>query len=93
VNFCPEYRRQVLVPPMDSRLKALVREKQHEYGYALIEMEVKPGHVPLLLEVEPRVVGQIKGYSARSMYPHQIGDTGGNAGSNDGGNSGGLSCR
>ena len=77
VVFCPKYRRKVLVPPIDSRIKELILEKQDEYGYAVIEMEVIPDHVHLLLDVDPRigidtVVRKIKGYTAhtiRKEYP------------------------
>ena len=62
---------------MDGRIRELVLEKQAEYGYAVIEMEVMPDHVHLLLDVDPRigidaVVRKIKGYTAHTMrkeYP------------------------
>lgn len=65
------------MPPIDDRIKALLDEKQDEYGYAVIEMEVMPDHVHLLLDVDPRigidvVVRKIKGYTAhtnRKEYP------------------------
>jgi len=44
----------VLVPPIDDRIKELIPEIQAEYGYAVIEMEVMPDHVHLLLDVDPR---------------------------------------
>jgi putative transposase len=77
VIFCPKYRRRVLNPPLDARLKALILEKQESYGYRVMEMEVMPDHVHLLLDVNPqigiaKIVGQIKGYTAhmlRTEYP------------------------
>jgi len=77
VVFCPKYRRKVLVAPLDARLKELLLEKQEEYGYQVLEMEVMPDHVHLLLDVNPQVgvdkiVRQIKGYTAyaiRKEYP------------------------
>jgi len=77
VVFCPKYRRKVLVPPIDGRIKELILEKQDEYGYAVIEMEVLPDHVYLLLDVDHRiginaVVRKIKEYTAhtiRKEYP------------------------
>lgn len=68
VLFCPKYRRKVLVDGIDERIKELILEKQAEYGYEVIEMEVMPDHVHLLLDVNPqvgimKVVGQIKGYT------------------------------
>ena len=72
VFFCPKYRRKVLVPPIDGRVKELILEKQDEYVYAVIEMEVMPDHVHLLLNVDPRigidaVVRKIKGYTAHTI--------------------------
>jgi putative transposase len=72
VVFCPKYRRKVLVEPIRSRLIELVEEKQSEYGYNVVEMEIMPDHVHLLLDVDPRigidaVVRKIKGYTAHSI--------------------------
>lgn len=72
VLFCPKYRRKVLVDGIDERIKELILEKQAEYGYEVIEMEVMPDHVHLLLDVNPqvgimKVVGQIKGYTAHKI--------------------------
>jgi putative transposase len=72
VVFCPKYRRSVLVPPIDSRIKELILEKQDAYGYSIVEMEVMEDHVHLLLEVDPRVgidtvVRKIKGYTAHRI--------------------------
>jgi putative transposase len=77
VIFCPKYRRRVLNPPLDNRLKALILEKQESDGYTVMEMEVMPDHVHLLLDVNPqigiaKIIGQIKGYTAhmlRTEYP------------------------
>ena len=70
--FCPKYRRKVLVDGIDTRLKELILEKQDDYGYKIIDMEVMPDHVHLLIDVDPRIgivkiVGQIKGYSAHVL--------------------------
>ena len=69
VVFCPKYRRKVLVPPIDTRIKEMVLEKQDLYSYTVVEIEVMPDHVHLLLDVDPRVgidavVRKIKGYTA-----------------------------
>ncbi len=77
VIFCPKYRRAVLVDAVAARLKELLLEKQGEYGYAVMEMEVMPDHVHLLLDVDPRVgvasvVAKVKGYTShalREQYP------------------------
>jgi putative transposase len=72
IIFCPKYRRKVLVPPIDERLKQLIIEKQEDYGYKVLEMEVMPDHVHLLIDVNPRsgvyhVVNAIKGYTSHVL--------------------------
>jgi putative transposase len=72
VVFCPKYRRKVLTGGIDPRLKELILEKQDDYGYKIIDMEVMPDHVHLLIDVDPRmgivkIVGQIKGYTAHVL--------------------------
>ncbi len=77
VIFCPKYRRSVLKDGIDTRLKELIREKQDEYEYRVLEMEIMPDHVHLLLDVNPKlgvyhVVNRIKGYSSfvlRNEFP------------------------
>ncbi len=77
VVFCPKYRRSVLVDGIDIRLKELILEKQQEYLYTVIDLEVLPDHVHLILDVDPRlgisdIIGKIKGYTAhilRSEFP------------------------
>jgi putative transposase len=72
VVFCPKYRRKVLIDGVDDRLKELVNEKQVDYGYEVLDMEVMPDHVHLLISCDPRigvnkVVRQIKGYTSRMI--------------------------
>lgn len=72
VIFCPKYRRSVLVDGIDDRLKELILEKQAEYGYTVLSMEVMPDHVHLIIDCDPRVgivdiVGKIKGYTAHAL--------------------------
>lgn len=78
VIFCPKYRRKVLTDPIAARMKELLLSKQAEFGYTVIEMQVLPDHVHLLLDVDPRaginvVVGKIKGFTShelRNEFPH-----------------------
>jgi len=70
--FCPKYRRKVLTDAIAASLKELVLAKQSEYGYTVIEMEVLPDQVHLLLDVDPRaginvVVGKIKGFTSHEL--------------------------
>lgn len=77
VIFCPKYRRPVLEEAVAKRLKEMILEKQDEYGYAVMSMEIMPEHVHLLLDVDPRVgvnnvVAKIKGYTSHELceeYP------------------------
>ena len=72
VVWCPKYRRKVLVDGVDARLKELIDEICHELRIDVIEMEIMPDHVHLLIEVEPqfgihKAVKQIKGRTSRIL--------------------------
>lgn len=77
VIFCPKYRRKVLVDEIAETLKNKIIEKQKEYKYEVLDMEVMPDHVHLILSVNPKngiyaVVSKIKGYTSnqlRKQYP------------------------
>ena len=55
IIFCPKYRRKVLREPIANRFKELVTELQTEYNFIVIEMEVMPDYVHLLLDIDPTV--------------------------------------
>ncbi|MGI6078681.1 MAG: IS200/IS605 family transposase, partial [Fastidiosipilaceae bacterium] len=66
VIFCPKYRRKVLTDPIAKRFKEVVLSLQEPNNFYVIEMEVMPDHVHLLLDVDPTVgidivVSRIKG--------------------------------
>ena len=72
VVFCPKYRRPVLVDGVDDRLKKLIKETYNQLNVEIIEMEIMPDHVHLLMEVDPqygihKAVKRIKGYSSRVL--------------------------
>jgi putative transposase len=72
VVFCPKYRRKVLTPPIDERLKTILAEQSERWGQELIEMEVMPDHVHLLVGCDPRfgihrLVKLLKGYSSHTL--------------------------
>jgi len=72
VVFCPKYRRSVLVGKIADRLKELILEQQAEFEYEVLDMEVMPDHVHLLLDVDPHtgiysVVSKIKGYTSKQL--------------------------
>lgn len=78
VVFCPKYRRAVLVGEIAARLKSILLGVCQERRCELMEMEVMPDHVHLLLEVGPqfgvhRLVKLLKGRSSRLLrqeFPH-----------------------
>lgn len=72
VVWCPKYRRRVLGGRVETRLKEIVREVVSDKEAWLVEMEVMPDHVHLLVEVDPqfgvhRLVKAIKGRSSRVL--------------------------
>ena len=72
VVWCSKYRRKVLIHPIDERLKKILQETISEHGSKLIEMEVMPDHVHLLVECDPqfgihRLVKLLKGKSSRIL--------------------------
>ena len=72
VVWCPKYRRKVLIEGVDTRLKELILSKAATTHVEVIEMEVMPDHVHLLVEVDPqygiyRFLRQIKGQSSRLL--------------------------
>lgn len=72
VVWCPKYRRKVLVDGVNARLKELIDEICHELHIDVIEMEIMPDHVHLLMEVDPqfgihKAVKQIKGRTSRIL--------------------------
>ena len=52
--WCPKYRRKVLVGDVETRLKEIVKQVCDENQIDLLEMEVMPDHLHLLLEVDPQ---------------------------------------
>lgn len=72
VVWCSKYRRKVLVDPVETRLKELLNEVCSTLEVEIIEMEIMPDHVHLLLEVDPqfgihRAVKALKGRSSRIL--------------------------
>lgn len=72
VVWCPKYRKQVLMGKVVRRLKEIIRNVADEQKAEIIEMEVMPDHVHLLVEIDPqygihRLVKQMKGRSSRLL--------------------------
>jgi putative transposase len=72
VIWCPKYRRKILVGLPAQRLKEIIQQTVTEYKAELIELEIMPDHVHLLVEVDPqfgihRLIKLIKGRSSRLL--------------------------
>ena len=72
VVWCPKYRRKVLTGNIELRLKELIQETCDELQCELIELELMPDHVHMLVEVDPqfgihKLVKIIKGKSSRIL--------------------------
>ena len=77
VVWTPKYRRSVLINGVDERLKTIIREVAAETSSEVIEVEIMPDHVHLLVEADPQfgihhLVKLIKGRSSnllRNEFP------------------------
>lgn len=72
VVWCPKYRRQVLTDGVGVRLKSILQDVASELQAEIIEMEIMPDHVHILVEVDPqfgihRFVKAAKGRSSRLL--------------------------
>ena len=72
VVWCPKYRRKVLVDGIDERLKQILCDVATETRCDLIELEVMPDHVQVLVGVDPQfgihsLVKRMKGRSSRLL--------------------------
>lgn len=72
VVWCPKYRRKILSGDIAIRLKELISQCVIERQSEIIELEIMPDHVHLLVEVDPqygihRLVKQIKGRTSRIL--------------------------
>jgi putative transposase len=54
VAWRPKYRRKVLVGAIETRLKELIGEVCAGIRVEIIEMEIRPDHVHLLMDVDPQ---------------------------------------
>lgn len=72
VVWCLKYRRKILVDQIEERLKELLVSYATELSVDILEMEIMPDHVHLLLEVDPRfgihkAVKSLKGYTSKIL--------------------------
>lgn len=72
VVWCPKYRRKVLIGEVEARLKELLIEICATISVDIIEMEIMPDHVHLLIEVDPqygihKAIKHIKGKTSFTL--------------------------
>ena len=72
VVFCPKYRRRILKDGIDTELKTLMHEFSQKKNFEILEMEVMPDHVHLLVDLFPdyaplEMVRQMKHYTAKML--------------------------
>lgn len=72
VVWTPKYRRKVLTSVIANRLENLIKEKSAMLKAEIIELEIMPDHVHLLIEVDPqfgihKLVKNIKGYTSKIL--------------------------
>lgn len=72
VVWCPKYRRKVLTDGVDIRLKELLLSYAANMNVDILEMEIMPDHVHLLMEVDPqygihKAVKALKGYTSKVL--------------------------
>lgn len=78
VIWCPKYRRKVLINQVKENLEKLIFEQCEKYKAELIEMEIMPDHIHLLVEIDPqfgihKLIKRMKGYSShvlRKKFKH-----------------------
>lgn len=72
VVWCPKYRRPVLTPPVDGRLREVLGEVAADHGMTIHTLEVMPDHVHVFVEADPtlgvaEIVNRLKGRSSRIL--------------------------
>ena len=72
VVFCPKCRRRVPVDGVDERFREIAQQVADGMRFDIIEMEVMPDHVHMLLEVDPQLgihkaVKRIKGRTSHDL--------------------------
>ncbi len=72
IIWCTKYRRQLLENEIKERLKEIIKEECSNRNAEILELEIMPEHIHILLEVDPqygihRMLKQIKGASSRKL--------------------------
>ena len=72
VVWCPKYRKKLLEKAVAARLEEILSEVAEERSAEVVELEIMPDHVHLLVEVDPqygihKLVKQMKGRSSHLL--------------------------
>jgi putative transposase len=72
IVFTPKLRRKVLINGVDARLEEILKQLCLEMEVELIEFEIMPEHVHLLVDINPsfgvnQFISKLKGRSARIL--------------------------
>lgn len=72
IVFCPKFRRKVLLNGVDVRFKEIALEVAQGLACEILEMEVMPEHVHLIVEIDPHVgvstfIRKLKGRTSRLL--------------------------
>ena len=70
VIFCPKYRRRIFVDGIDVRTKQIFFNTAKVHDFQILELEVMPDHVHLLIECNPRygIMQCVKDLKRESSY-------------------------
>ena len=73
VIFCPKYRRNILVNGLDELVKSVFLKIAEQKDFQIIEMEVMPDHIHLLVDCKPQhrlsdAIKILKGNTARWLF-------------------------
>ena len=72
IIFCPKYRRKILIGDIKLRLEEVIHLFAKKKKFEIIEMEIMPDHVHLLLSIYPdyaplELVKQLKYFTAHNL--------------------------
>ena len=73
VIICPKYRRKIFVNGLDEMLKENFQQTADRFHFKILEMEVMPDHVHMLIDCNPRLgimscISKLKNYSTQPIW-------------------------
>ena len=72
IVWCSKYRRKVLINQVEKRFREIIKAVALERKVDIVEMEIMPDHVHLLVDLDPqygvhRFIKNVKGASSRIL--------------------------